>query len=362
MNAEDQPFYKKFSFNLLSIAILCVALLFGGEVILPLLCSILLATLLLPFTNFLVRKKIPKAFSIIIPLALAILVGTGILYLLSAQVLHFMDDLPALKERMNDVTLSFQKWIRESTDMTIKKQNLYVKQAVDNLKEKTPQIAGATFGSITGILTYVALMPIYTFLLLYYRSIIKKFLVGVFKNGSEENVRDILSQSATISQQFVTGLMIETSIVFTLNTIGFLVLGIKYAIFLALLAALLNLIPYVGMLTANVLAMLITLSSSDSTSDVLWVGAILAVVQLIDNNFLMPLIVGNKVRINALVTLLGVLIGGTLCGIPGMFLAIPTLAVCKVICDKVTDLKPWGELLGDGIDPESKTQSNKKIV
>ena len=76
----------------------------------------------------------------------------------------------------------------------------------------------------------------------------------------------------------------------------------------------------------------------------------------------MPLIVGNKVRINALVTLLGVLIGGTLCGIPGMFLAIPALAVCKVICDKVTDLKPWGELLGDGTDEASKKKERKKLL
>ncbi len=82
-------------------------------------------------------------------------------------------------------------------------------------------------------------------------------------------------------------------------------------------------------------------------SDVLWVGLILAAVQFIDNNFGMPLIVGNKVRINALVTIVGVLIGGALCGVPGMFLAIPGLAVLKVIFDKVPELQAWGLLLGD---------------
>jgi len=71
-------------------------------------------------------------------------------------------------------------------------------------------------------------------------------------------------------------------------------------------------------------------------------------VRLLDNNVGMPLIVGNKVRINALVTLIGVLVGGALCGIPGMFLAIPGLAVMKVIFDKVPELQPWGTLLGDG--------------
>jgi predicted PurR-regulated permease PerM len=193
---------------------------------------------------------------------------------------------------------------------------------------------------------------------LYYRKHIKTFLIGVFKNGSEDKVKEVLVESSTIAQQYVTGLMIETGIVFTLNTIGFLVLGIKYAIFLALLAALLNLIPYVGMLVANVFCMLITLVSADDAKSVLWVGIILAAVQIIDNHFLMPLIVGNKVRINALVTIIGVLVGGLLCGIPGMFLAIPTLAVLKVIFDKVPELNPWGVLLGD--DAPKEYQMTKK--
>jgi hypothetical protein len=67
----------------------------------------------------------------------------------------------------------------------------------------------------------------------------------------------------------------------------------------------------------------------------------------------MPLIVGNKVKINALVTIIGVLIGGALCGVPGMFLAIPSLAVMKIVFDKVPELKPWGVVLGDDDDRSS---------
>ncbi|HEY8934408.1 MAG TPA: AI-2E family transporter, partial [Cyclobacteriaceae bacterium] len=92
-----------------------------------------------------------------------------------------------------------------------------------------------------------------------------------------------------------------------------------------------------------------------------WVGLILAAVQFLDNHFGMPLIVGNKVRINALATLTGILIGGALCGIPGMFLAIPSLAVLKVIFDKVPDLQPWSVLLGDnGNDSEVKLKKVSK--
>ena len=92
---------------------------------------------------------------------------------------------------------------------------------------------------------------------------------------------------------------------------------------------------------------------------------ILAIVQFIDNNFLMPLVVGSKVRINSLVTIVGVLVGGALCGVPGMFLSIPGLAVLKVIFDRADGLKPFGMLLGDDMvaaEAKRKKTALKKIL
>jgi predicted PurR-regulated permease PerM len=327
---------------------------YGKGIVLPFLFAVLLSMLMLPATNFLARKKFPKVLSILVPLILAFVLIAGVIYLLSRQIIHFADDLPTLKTRVTELGSSLQNWMDESLKISVPKQNQYIKDTVQDIKEQGPKLVGITFLSVTEMLAYVVLLPIYTFLMLFYRKTIKTFFISVFKNGSEDRVRDILSESGTIAQQYVTGLLIETTIVFTLNTIGFLVLGIKYAIFLALLAALLNLIPYVGMLLANIIAIVVTLVSSENISDALWVGVILAVVQFIDNNFGMPLIVGNKVRINALVTIVGVLVGNALCGVPGMFLAIPALAVLKVICDRVPDLKAWGVLLGDEIENNSE--------
>lgn len=341
------PFYQRLSFILFSLSIICIALIYGQSIILPILFSILLANILLPFTHYLARKKFPKIFSILIPLLLSMLVCIGIVYFLSSQIMNFIDDVPALKERINEVSHSVQVWFRKSTNITITKQNQYLHERVIDMKENSSGLVGITMESIMGILAYIALMPLYTFLILYHKSNIKVFLIGAFKNSSEQNVKDVLTESTTIAHGYMIGLMIETTLVFTLNTIGFLILGIKYAVFLALFAALLNLIPYVGILVANIICILITLITSDQVSHAVWVGIILAFVQLLDTNFGMPLIVGNKVRINALVTIVGVIVGGTLCGFPGMFLAIPGLAVLKVIFDKVPELQPWGTLLGD---------------
>jgi hypothetical protein len=73
------------------------------------------------------------------------------------------------------------------------------------------------------------------------------------------------------------------------------------------------------------------------------------VVQFLDNNILVPLIVSSKVKINALVSIVGIIIGGALAGVSGMFLAIPIIAVLKVIFDRIDGLKPWGILLGDNL-------------
>jgi predicted PurR-regulated permease PerM len=93
---------------------------------------------------------------------------------------------------------------------------------------------------------------------------------------------------------------------------------------------------------------------------VVWVLVLYATVQLIDNNFLVPKIVGSKVKVNALASIIGVLIGGAIWGIAGMFLAIPILAICKVIFDRMPAMQPFGFLIGDN-QPEISKQLLKKI-
>jgi predicted PurR-regulated permease PerM len=159
----------------------------------------------------------------------------------------------------------------------------------------------------------------------------------------------------------MTGLMVEMGIVALINIAGFLILGIDYAVLLGILAAILNMIPYIGMLIAGILCMLITLSTSQDMSDVIWVAVILTVVQFIDNNLIMPKVVSSKVKINALITILGVLVGGALGGISGMFLSIPAIAILKVIFDRIDELKPWGMLLGDDITGKNSGEIIKRI-
>lgn len=361
IKTESLPFYARLSLNLLTISILAVMLYLGQGILVPFFFSVLLATLLLPVTNLLQRWKFPKVLAILLTIFVALALLAGIIYFLSFQISIFLQDIETIKQRISELADNFQNWVNSTFNISEVKQNQYLEDTAKNIQDSGASVVGKTVGTITESLSYLVFLPVYTFLILYYKDLIRKFFISVFRNADPEKVGGVLFQARTIGRDYILGLLIDMTIVFSLNSIGFLILGIKYPIFLALVAAILNLIPYIGMLIANVFTILITIVSSDNASDAVWAAVVLAVVQFIDNNFLIPMIVGNKVRINALVTIIGVVLGGALCGVGGMFLAIPAVATLKVIFDNVSELEPWGMLLGDDVK-EKKKKKKKPIV
>lgn len=346
-NEHTYPFFLRVGLSLLSLAILAAAIYIGQDILVPILFSILLAALLLPVTKFLNQKGVGKVLSISITIVCSMTLLGIVVYFLSTQIGNFLDDMPSLEKRFHQLAWSTQKWVQENWNIGMKAQNKYIEQTTENMKSNSPELLSKTVVTLTTVLSYVIFLPIYTFLLLYHKDTIKRFLIEIFKDGNKEKVTEVLQESQLISQQYITGLLIELCIVFVMNAAGFLILGIKYPIFLALLAAILNIVPYIGMIVASIICIIVTLMSSTDSADAIWVGVILTVVQLIDNNIIMPWIVGNKVKLNALAIIIGVLIGGALAGVSGMFLAIPTLAVMKVIFERVDTLQAWAILLGE---------------
>jgi predicted PurR-regulated permease PerM len=359
---SEYPLYVLISLNLLSVALVLTGLYLAGGIIIPLCFSILLASLLTPFVSFLQRLKMPRTLAISVSIILSISIIGTVLYFLSTQIGNFLDDIPTLKLRFQEVLGMGKQWIKENFNIGIRQQNEYLKDTAEQMKTNGTDIVQSTVITLTEIVSYVIFLPIYCFLILYHKDIIKRFLIEIFRRTDEDQIMDVIYESQAISQAYLTGLLIELLIVFALNSIGFLILGIKYPIFLALIAALLNLVPYIGMITASIFSMLVTMVSSHDITMIFWVGGVLGAVQLVDNNILMPFIVGSKVKINSLAIILGVLFGGALWGIPGMFLAIPVLAFMKVVFERVETLKPWAILLGDNNGHEEEKSVIKSAL
>src|SRR6185295_10141786 len=254
---DSTPFYKKLAFNLVSLSILGLVLYLGQGIFVPLLFAILLSVLLLPAISFFRRKRFNRIFSILVPMFISLLVIFTIVYFLSSQVSNFLDDFDKIQERLDALYWQLQHWVKREFGVTITKQDQVIHDT--GQKMNAADIVGRTFVSLTNVLSYLVFLPIYTFLILYYKELIKQFLIAVFHNRHEANVREILLESRAISQRYIVGLVTDMGIVCAMYATGFLILGIKYALFLALVAAIFNLLPYIGMIIANLFCMLITL-------------------------------------------------------------------------------------------------------
>jgi predicted PurR-regulated permease PerM len=164
-------------------------------------------------------------------------------------------------------------------------------------------------------------------------------------------MKEIVSQTKKTIQHYLTGLIIEAVIVAGMDISILLILGVDYAILLGVIGAILNVIPYIGGLVAVALPMLVALATNSSAWSPLYVLVGYYIIQLIDNNYIVPYIVASKVKINALFSIIVVFVGNAIWGIPGMFLSIPLLAIIKLVFDHIESLKPWGLLLGDTMPP-----------
>ena len=190
------------------------------------------------------------------------------------------------------------------------------------------------------------LLPIYMIMILYYKPLLLEFIKRLFNARDFIAVEDVLLNTKKIIQSYVIGLFFEFIIISILNSLGLLIMGIRYAFLLGVIGALLNLIPYLGAIIAASIYMIIAFITMPPIF-VLYILIMYVIIQFLDNNFLIPRIVASRVQINALISIISVIIGGAIWGIPGMFLSIPLIAIVKVICDHVESLNAWGFLLGD---------------
>jgi len=172
-----------------------------------------------------------------------------------------------------------------------------------------------------------------------------RFMVWVFRDENEHVVMDIVENIQSILRQYILGLLLEMVIVAGVAITVFWMIGIKYAALLGIIVGLFNIIPYIGIFTALLLSTVITFATG-SISNTVAVAVSVIGIHAVDANFLLPTIVGSKVRLNALISFIGIILGEMIWGLSGMFLSIPVIAIFKIIFDRIETLKPWGYLLG----------------
>lgn len=332
-------------------------LYFAKDFLIPLAIGGLLATLFLPMCKWLERNKIPKGLAALLCLLTLLLFISAIASLLIWQISDLANDLELIRQKSMETLVNVQQYLVTHFGISAERQLQFIK----NEEHWFAVLMQSMAGSLSYLFTSFILVLAYIFLLLYYKGHLLKFIVKLFPAEQQEEMEDVVNRAAHVSQQYVVGLSKMIFCLWIMYSVGFSIAGVQNPVLFAVICGLLEIIPFVGNFTGSSLTLLVAAVHGAEVPMLIGIALTYGTVQFIQGWILEPLIVGRQVKINPLFTIIALVIGDLVWGIPGIILAIPLTAIFKIVCDHVDELKPYGYLIGE-IESE-KTDSNfiKKI-
>ena len=323
MTTELSSFLQKIAL----IFLIILGLYFAKDFLIPLCIGGILATLFLPFCTWMQRKKLPKILAVFICFLSILLIITTLFTLLGWKISELLEDLTLIKQKSIEFGNHIQKYIFNHLNISIEEQFTILKKEQPSYSN----IFQIILGSVASIFASLILVLVYFVFLLYYRDHIKIFLLKIAKPSKREEMEQVISSATQVSQQYLLGLAKMIMLLWIMYAIGFSIIGLENAIFFAILCGLLEIVPYVGNITGTILTVLVSVIHGGNPTLIGGIVIVYIIVQLIQGWLLEPLILGPQVKINPLFTIIVLVIGQLLWGIPGIILAIPLLAIFKII-------------------------------
>lgn len=336
---------------LLLLVLVFVIMYYAQDFLIPVAISGLFAMMLVPVCRMLERWKIHRGLAAGICVLATLLVILGVLYILINEVVALTKGVAVIGERLNLLLESTYNFILEHFQYPIDKQREYFQKQIAGLSESSARYVGGIFMSVLGGLANLLIMTTYTVLFLIYRTRIKRFVLMLVVRYSGrkdlDEAKTVVEKITGVASSYLSGVFLVVLILSVVYTLGLMIIGVENALFFGLLAALINVIPYIGSVGGAIIVVIYTLITRDTLTTPIVVALFFTVIQQIDSYFLTPKITGSMVQLSPLFTIMALLLGAMVWGLAGMIMFIPFIGVLKVIFDHVEELKPFGYLIGE---------------
>jgi predicted PurR-regulated permease PerM len=354
---DTRPVGMRLTYLLLSVILAIYGLIVARQFLYPLSFGILLAYMLYPIVNYLEKKGMPRIISILLPL----LAGIAVLFFMALLVLKrinfFLDDLPYLRVKIVEHIESIQQYIESEYNISAERLKNFLLSRIFEIGTQS----GKLFTTTTGTIFVILMQPVYIFLFLYYRTKFAYFFLKVAGKQNRPIAVQVLREISTVVTRYMLGVSSVVLILCFFNSFGLLIIGIKYPLLLGFISALFSFIPYFGNIIGGSVPFIFALLTEDSPVYAFRVLLFVYIVHFLENNILSPNIVGNKIRINPFVIILGLIAGAMIWGLPGMLVTIPFLAIMHIILMKIPSMQPYAFLLGTrGTRRHELTRENMK--
>jgi len=339
-------FYARVALILLGLALILLFMYLGRTIFIPLFFAFLISILLHPLVVWLEKIHFPRVLASLVALLVFVVFIGGLIYFFSKQVAKFSKELPHLEQKFSQKFQSIQQGISDKYHIESDEQMNYIGKSANGFVNGIANSLATTFVGIAEFIILTIFFLVFTFFMLFHRRLLMQFLFSLFKDDERNKVRDITSQIRSVINSYVLGLLTEMVILIVLIFSTLSIMGIKFALLMSVMAAVLNIIPYLGIYTALVISMVITLANGTS-GQALAIVIVFLVAHFVDANVILPRIVGGRVKMNPFITIIAVLVGHLLWGIPGMFLFIPLTAIIRIISEQVHGLEPLAIIIGE---------------
>lgn len=330
--------------------LIVVIFYFGKAFLIPIVFAAMLAMLMAPLCRRLDNLGLHRTLSSLACVLILVGVVVGIVAIISAQFATFAKDFDSIKKKANTFIENTQKYVQEKSGVAPEEQDRIVKEQTEKA-QRTPSTKGSTpariASGITSAIGGLILTFVFTFLFIFNKERYHEFFMRLYRDEDENKVRKVVDDISHVSQSYLTGRAISITIIAVMYAIGLSIVGIKNAIILAGIAAILTIIPYVGTVLGGLFPVMMALVTEDNMQPAIWAVVVMFVIQTIDNYFIEPNVVGGEVNLSAFVSILSIIAGGMVWGVPGMILFLPLFGIIKIICDHVEPLKPIGFVLAD---------------
>jgi predicted PurR-regulated permease PerM len=346
------PITSKRTFSALEILQLIVftslILYFGKTLFIPLSFSLLISFILYPICKWMEKKGTNKGTAIIISLFFVTLLAGAIIYLLLAQVMKFLHEWQLLQAKLMDTATEISIFITERFDISNEKQLEFIKNTIDNSGSEAFSLLRNTAYSISESFFIFLIIPVFSALILYNRQLLSNALYDIFPAERKNTIHEILIETIHAYYNFIKGMLVVYLIVGILNSVGLAIIGVPHPFLFGFIASILTFIPYVGIMISSLLPITVSWVTYNSIWYPLGVILVFSIVQVLEAYVIFPFAVGSRLKINTLVIIIMVLVGGILWGAAGMILFIPFISIVKLIADRTPSLKSLSVLLGDG--------------
>jgi predicted PurR-regulated permease PerM len=340
------PLTVKIPCYLISLVLGVVILIYSKEFLLPMVLAALLSLLLYPLFKKLTQWKFPTILAVFLTMLVVVIVVVGTAMIISKEIGLVVSDIVNSGGKINEKIVALHNFIAVHFHVDDATITTWLSSLKDKLLGASGNVASGALSTTGSFMSSLALIIVYVFCFLLYNRSFHDFAYALMGDERQSETSTIIGHIQKLVQHYLLGLLTVIFIIGTLNSIGLFIIGVDHALFFAFFAAMLTVIPYIGIFIGASLPVMYVLLTRDSMWPAAGVLGIFLTVQFLESNFITPKIVGSRVSVNPFVAIVALLIGGEIWGIPGMLLSIPMTAILKLLLDTRPKTKAIGYFLG----------------